>query len=105
MNEILANNWFEITGLFLLCFIIFSLKQNFNLLFDIRKYLSQISANTDRRKSDRRKVKMSVTKEKRIANRRDAEVDRLHSLYHEGDVNIAPSYAERDLNKNQIEKR
>ncbi len=100
MSEILTNHWFELTGLFLLCFIIFSLKQNYDLLFAIREHLRKISVNTDRRKSDRRKVTMSVSKEKRIANRRDNEIDRLHTMYHEGDVNIAPSYAEKELNKN-----
>ena len=101
MNEILMNNWFEITGLFLLCFIIFSLKQNHDLLFAIREHLRQIAANTDRRKSDRRKVVMSVAKDKRIANRRDAEIHRLHELYHEGDIPIASSSAEKELNSSK----
>ena len=105
MADFTLGGWFETTSIILLFSIAYILYQIYISLIVNREILRRIVSNTDRRKSDRRKITMSVSKEKRIADRRDAEVARLHSLYHEGDVNIAPSYADRDLNKNQIEKR
>ena len=92
--------WFEVTGIVLLLAIIGLLYTIYEVLLINRNLLSLISANTDRRKSDRRKVTMSVAKEKRVADRRDNEIERLHTMYHEGDINIAPSFAEKELNKN-----
>ena len=92
--------WFEVTGIILLLAIIGLLYTIYEVLLINRNLLSLISVNTDRRKSDRRKVTMSVAKEKRIADRRDNEIDRLHTMYHEGDINIAPSFTEKELNKN-----
>ena len=92
--------WFEVTGIVLLLAIIGLLYTIYEVLLINRNLLSLISANTDRRKSDRRKTRMDAQKEKRIADRRDNEIDRLHAMYHEGDVNIAPSFTEKELNKN-----
>jgi len=59
-------------------------------------------AVTNRRKSqDRRQVEIPVDEERRKAQRRDNEIYRLHELYHEGDIPIAPSYAEKELNPNR----
>ena len=92
--------WYEIVTIGLFFSISYMTYQNYLNSIEIHTLLRMISKNTERRKSDRRKVKMSVDEERRLATRRDAEVSRLHSLYHEGDVNIAPSYAEKILNKN-----
>jgi hypothetical protein len=55
---------------------------------------------TNRRKGkDRRQIDLPVDEERRIADRRDSEIYRLHELYHEGDIPIAPSYAEKELNR------
>ena len=55
---------------------------------------------TNRRKvKDRRQIDLPVDEERRIADRRDSEIYRLHELYHEGDIPIAPSYAEKELNR------
>jgi len=97
--------WFETTSIILLFSIAYILYQIYINLIINREILKHIVSNTDRRKSDRRKITRSVAKDKRIADRRDAEVARLHSLYHEGDVNIAPSYTEKELNKKSIEKQ
>lgn len=52
-----------------------------------------------RKKKDRRQIDLPVDEERRIADRRDSEIYRLHELYHEGDIPIAPSYAEKELNR------
>lgn len=100
MADFTLGGWFETTSIILLFSIAYILYQIHISLIVNREILRLIATNTDRRKSDRRKVTMSVSKEKRIADRRDHEIDRLHTMYHEGDVNIAPSYAEKELNKN-----
>lgn len=61
-----------------------------------------ITNKNERRKGqDRRQVEILVDEERRKAKRRDNEIYRLHELYHEGDIPIAPSYAEKELNQNR----